>query len=297
MGPWLKLGNRVHAGWLVIEFPHFDAPKSAACLHKFSPVKSFPAQTSRQAVSQVIKAISFDFYKTLARFWPPLNEIQQAACRELGLQVSKKAIDRGYAVADVYFNQENAARSLASRTEEERLAFFSRYEQMILENAGTPVSLELARQIWIMALAVPKDFITYDDSIPTLAALRAAGYRLGVLTNMPLEMGPLCDRLGLTAYLDFVVGSNEAGAEKPHPPVFLTALERMAADPGEAVHVGDQYGSDVLGARAVGMHSVLIDRGGWHSEVDDCPKIESLAELQPLLADAPRSLEANNHKP
>ena len=280
----------------MIEFPHFDAPRCDACLHKSPPVKSFPAQTSRQAVSQLIKAISFDFYKTLARFWPPLNEIQQAACRELGLHVSKKAIDRGYAVADVYFNQENAARSLASRTEDERLAFFSSYEQMILENAGTPVSLELARQIWTMALAVPKDFITYDDTIPTLAALRAAGYRLGVLTNMPLEMGPLCDRLGLTAYLDFVVGSNEAGAEKPHPPVFLTALERMAADPGEAVHVGDQYRSDVLGARAVGMHSVLIDRGGWHSQVDDCPKIGSLAELQPLLAGAPRSLEANNHK-
>ena len=248
-------------------------------------------------MSSLIKAISFDFYKTLARFWPPLNEIQQAACRELGLQVSKKAIDRGYAVADVYFNQENAARSLKSRSEEERLAFFSRYEQMILENAGTPVSLELARQIWIMALAVPKDFITYDDVIPTLATLRAAGYRLGVLTNMPLEMAPLCQRLGLTDYLDFVVGSNETGAEKPHAPVFLAALERMAAEPGEAVHVGDQYRSDVLGARAVGMHSVLIDRGGWHSQVDDCPRIGSLAELQPLLADAPQSLQANNHKP
>ena len=28
LGPWLKLGNRVHAGLLVIEFPHFDAPKT-----------------------------------------------------------------------------------------------------------------------------------------------------------------------------------------------------------------------------------------------------------------------------
>ncbi len=157
------------------------------------------------------------------------------------------------------------------------------------------MSLDLARQIWQMAIAVPKDFIAYDDVIPTLATLRAAGYRLGVLTNMPLEMGPLCERLGLTDYLDFVVGSNETGSEKPHAPVFLTALERMGADPCEAVHVGDQYRSDVLGARAVGMHSVLIDRGGWNGEVNDCPKIGSLAELQPLLADAPRSLETDSH--
>ena len=281
----------------MIEFPHFDAPRRDAGLYGSSPCNSHPAQPSGQAVPPLIKAVSFDFYKTLARFWPPLNEIQQAACRELGLQVSKKAIDRGYAVADVYFNQENAARSLVSRSEEERLAFFSRYEQTILENAGTPVSLELAKQVWTMALAVPKDFITYDDVIPTLAALRSEGYRLGVLSNMPQDMGPLCERLGLTAYLDFWVSSNEIGAEKPHAPIFLTALDRMAADPGETVHVGDQYRSDVLGARAVGMHSVLIDRGGWNSHVNDCPKIGSLAELPPLLAAAPRSLEADNRKP
>ena len=281
----------------MIEFPHFDTRRRDAGLHGSSPTQLHPLQPSRQAVSPLIKAISFDFYKTLARFWPPLNEIQQAACRELGLQVSKKAIDRGYAVADVYFNQENAARSLVSRSEEERLAFFSRYEQIILENAGTPVSLELAKQIWTMALAVPKDFITYDDVIPNLAALQAEGYRLGVLSNIPQDLGPLCERLGLTAYLDFWVSSKDIGTEKPHAPIFLTALDRMAADPGETVHVGDQYRSDVLGARAVGMHSVLIDRGGWNSHVSDCPKIGSLAELQPLLADAPRSLEANNHKP
>ena len=246
-------------------------------------------------MSQLIKAISFDFYKTLARFWPPLNEIQQAACRELGLQVSKKAIDRGYAVADVYFNQENADRSLVSRSEEERLEFFCRYEQIILENAGMPVSLELARQIWEMATAIPKDLIAYDDAIPSLSALRAAGYQLGLLSNMPRDLGPLCQRLGLAPYLDFWVSATEVGTEKPHIPIFLAALERMSADPGEVVHVGDQYGSDVLGARAAGMHPVLIDRGGWNGQVSDCPKIGSLDELQALLADAPRSLEANSH--
>ena len=48
----------------------------------------------------MIKAVSFDLYKTLVQFWPPLDEVQQAACRELGLHVCKSAIKRGYAVAD-----------------------------------------------------------------------------------------------------------------------------------------------------------------------------------------------------
>ena len=245
----------------------------------------------------MIKAISFDFYNTLVRFWPPLDEIQQAACREMGLSVSKIDIEQGYVTADLYFNQENEIRPIALRAEQDRLAFFARYEQIILENAGLPVSLELAGQIWAMAMSVPKDFIPFDDVIPALAALRTEGYRLGVLSNLRRDMELLCQQLGLSHYLDFCISSSQAGAEKPHPPIFLAALEQMAAAPAETVHVGDQYRSDVLGARAVGMHPVLLDRGGWNTKVDDCPTITTLSELHGLLAEAPLSLTTNNHKP
>ena len=238
----------------------------------------------------MIKAISFDFYNTLVRFWPPLDEIQHSACRELGLNVDKDEIERGYSVADVYFNEENGRQPLAKRTEEERLAFFSRYEQILLENAGLPVSLDLAKNVWQMAMAVPKDFIPFEDTLPALASLKSQGYRLGVLSNLRRDMGPLCKQLGISPYLDFCINSAEAGAEKPHPPIFLAALERASVAPGEAVHVGDQYHSDVLGARGVGIHPVLIDRGGWQADVDDCPKISSLNDLAVLLEGAPDSL-------
>jgi putative hydrolase of the HAD superfamily len=238
----------------------------------------------------MIKAVFFDFYNTLVRFWPPLDEIQQASCQELGLRVSKEGINRGYAVGDVYFNQENERRPLALRTDAERLDFFARYEQLILENAGLPVSLGLAKQIWQIAISVPKDFVPFEDTMPALARLHERGYRLGILSNLRRDMAALCQQLGLSPYLDFCISSTEAGAEKPHPPIFLAALKRASVAPGEAVHVGDQHRSDVLGARAVGIHPVLIDRNGWHSKVDDCPRIASLGELEPLLAAAPGSL-------
>ena len=174
----------------------------------------------------MIKSISFDFYNTLVHFWPPLDEIQQAACHELGLTVSKSSLEHGYSVADGYFNQENGRLSLASRSPTERSEFFARYEQMILENAGLPVSLDLAGQVWQMAMAIPKDFVPFDDTIPALAALRSEGYRLGVLTNLRQDIGELCRRLGLDQYLDFCINAEEAGAEKPHASMFLAALER-----------------------------------------------------------------------
>ena len=231
----------------------------------------------------MIKAVSFDFYNTLVRFWPPLEEIQQAACRELGLTVNEEAITRGYAVADVFFNRENEDRPLSLRSDEERLDFFGRYEQLILETAGILVSMDLAQRVWKMAIAVPKDFIPFNDTLPALEQLREAGYKLGVITNLRRDLDQLCQQIGLSPYLDFTMSSEEAGTEKPHPPIFLAALKRAGAAPEEAVHVGDQVRSDVMGAKGVGMRAVLIDRGGFGPDSVDCPKIASLSELSQLL--------------
>ncbi|HZA25296.1 MAG TPA: HAD-IA family hydrolase [Dehalococcoidia bacterium] len=244
----------------------------------------------------MIKVVFFDFYNTLVQFWPPLDQIQQAACREFGLSVSEKGIKQGYTIADVYFNRENEIHPLALRSEEERLEFFTRYEQMILENAGLLVSLDLARRVWEMAGSVPKDFMPFDDSIPALSKLQAEGYRLGLISNLRRDIVQLCQRLGMAKYLDYFINSAEVGVEKPNPEIFLAALEQAAVTPEEAVHVGDQHRSDVLGARAVGIHPVLIDRGGWHPDVKDCAKIFSLTELPAILGNAPHSLKSFHYK-
>ena len=104
-----------------------------------------------------------------------------------------------------------------------------------------------------------------------------------MISNLRQDMGALCKRLGLDSYLDFAVTSAEAGAEKPHAPVFEAALKRAGVRAEEALHVGDQYGADVLGARAVGMAAVLLDREGWHQDINDCPKISGLPQLEGLL--------------
>ena len=231
----------------------------------------------------MIKAVSFDFYNTLVQFWPPLEEIQQAACHEMGLTVQEDAITRGYAVADVLFNRENEDRPISSRSEEERLEFFGRYEQLILETAGISVSIDLAQRVWKVAMSIPKDFVPFSDAVPALQQLRDAGYLVGVITNLRRNLDQLCQQVGLSPYLDFTVSSEEVGMEKPHPPIFMAALKRVGAAPEEVVHVGDQLRSDVMGAQGVGMQAVLIDRSGYGPDAVDCPKISSLCELSKIL--------------
>ena len=231
----------------------------------------------------MIKAIFFDFYNTLVRFWPPLPQIQHAACQNLGISVPAENLARGYAIADLYFNEENHLQPLGERTTEDRAKFFARYEQIILDEAGVSVTLRMAKEIWDMAIAVPKELVEFEDTRPVLAELKGRGYRMAVLTNLRRDMYELTHRLGIQDYLEFTITGGEV-AQKPATAIFEAALKRMAITPEQAMHVGDQPRSDVQGARDAGLYPVLIDRGGYHPNVTGCDHIENLEGLYPLLA-------------
>jgi len=234
----------------------------------------------------MIKAVFFDFYNTLVRFWPPVEEIQVGACRDMGLVVTAERVRAGYALADVYFNRENARSTLARRSEAQRDEFFARYEQIILQGAGMDVDLTLALRVWKLTTLVPKRFTRFEDTVPALRQLKDAGYALGLLSNLDREMGPLVEELGLAPYLDICITAREVGAEKPHPAIFLAALDRLRLECHEAAHVGDQYHSDVEGARGVGMTPVLLDRQNRHADITDCLRVTSLSQVEAALKGA-----------
>ena len=73
------------------------------------------------------------------------------------------------------------------------------------------------------------------------------------------------------------------GVAKPDPRIFELALELAGTTADRAVHVGDAYQYDVRGARAAGVHPVLVDPFGLRADVD-CDRIEQLADLADLLA-------------
>jgi len=64
-------------------------------------------------------------------------------------------------------------------------------------------------------------------------------------------------RFGLYPYLDLCVFSSAVGVKKPHPEIFLRALNELGVRPSEAVFVGDRLVEDVGGAQMVGMKTIL----------------------------------------
>lgn len=121
----------------------------------------------------------------------------------------------------------------------------------------------------------------YPEAVRTLRALRAAGYRTGVVSNFSHRLPRVLDQSGIAPYVDTVTYSFEAGAEKPHPRIFRSALARAGASPERVLMVGDSYEADYLGARQAGMHAVLLCREG--PAPNPCPSIRSLDGVQRLL--------------
>jgi len=227
----------------------------------------------------MIKAVFFDFYNTLISFDPPREELQVTACREFGIEIDRKAIPRGYWFADDFMSRENARSPIHKRSQADELAFWSDYEAIILKKAGVDVSRDLALRIFTRARQLDRRLVLFDDALPVIRTLRGRGIILGLVSNLSRALDGNCNELGLTPYIDFALTSSEIGAEKPHPPIFLAALERAGVSASEAIHVGDQYHSDVVGAKGVGINPLLLDRDGFWEAVNDCPRIRSLGEI------------------
>jgi putative hydrolase of the HAD superfamily len=72
------------------------------------------------------------------------------------------------------------------------------------------------------------------------------------------------------------------GSKSRIPRFFQIVLERAGGRPETAVHVGDLFYVDVMGARNAGIRPLLLDPHGLYRDFD-APRIESLPELVSLV--------------
>ena len=124
-----------------------------------------------------------------------------------------------------------------------------------------------------------ENFELYDDVKDTLAALRAAGLRIGLVSNSARDVHEFARHHGLD--VDAGISSFHHGRTKPHASIFRAVLDLLDVEPPEAAMVGDTIADDVEGARALGMRAILVDREGLHPDFE--PRAETLNELPPLL--------------
>ncbi len=130
---------------------------------------------------------------------------------------------------------------------------------------------------------------TDPDAVELFGRLRAAGIRIGVLSN---TMWPrsvheqVFSRDGLLGLIDGAVYSSEIDWTKPHPEAFRAAMAAVGvSDPAGCVFVGDRPYDDVYGAKRAGMRAVLVANSDVPAFADAEPDavITRLADLAPLI--------------
>lgn len=223
-----------------------------------------------------IQVVFFDFGNTLTYMSPAPAEVAFRLFQELGFRVDLDVLTRAHQKASEFYGER--WRDYRGRMRE----FWRMFNGFVLD------SLDISDAEGVLAEAIhegfnrPDWYHLYPDTPDALDALKSRGFRLGIISNNVDEMLVRLQQLELVRYFETITYSQEAGAEKPDPAIFRVALQRAGCAPAEAMHVGDTYEADVVGARGVGVTPVLIDRDSHYPNAD-CARITDLRELVDLI--------------
>jgi len=124
----------------------------------------------------------------------------------------------------------------------------------------------------------------YDDAIPFLEAVRSMGLTTVLVSNATPRAREIVKEYGLDKYLDSLIFSCDVGLIKPNPRIFSLAM-KIGGFP--AVHVGDIYEMDVIGAKRAFVTPLLLDRFGLYPDVKEVKKVsnlnDALKEIQKMV--------------
>jgi putative hydrolase of the HAD superfamily len=126
-------------------------------------------------------------------------------------------------------------------------------------------------------------------SVDALRELASLGVRLAIVSNADgdteqrLREHGICQLgAGPAVEMDVILDSTVVGVAKPDPGIFELALEAINVPAERAIHVGDTPGADVDGARAAGVHPVLVDPYSFHAALD-VERVTSLLDVVNLV--------------
>ncbi len=218
----------------------------------------------------MIRAVTFDAFGTLIDTGRDvLIHVARAVCQDHRPGLAPETLLETW---DRYFfgAQYDEFQNLATTTEDSLEKAMA--DHRIDAEPGPYV--EMLERMWSHAQA-------YPETARVLA--RMDGLPRAVVSNADdAFLKDILRKNGLA--FDHVVTSEGVRAYKPRARIFEVALDRLGAEPGEVVHVGDSLTADVEGASRLGMPTVWVNRGRLVRGASDPRPDHEIPDLTPLPA-------------
>ncbi|HEY8532923.1 MAG TPA: HAD-IA family hydrolase [Micromonospora sp.] len=205
-------------------------------------------------------AVLFDFHGTLAQVEDPVSWVLAAAA-ECGVTLDRA---RATVLADRLVTAGRAGGPLPSRIPPHLAEVWA--ERDLDEHAHRAAYTGLAATVdtgidglpeaLYERLLRPEGWLLYPDTTATLHALRDAGVRIAVVSNIGFDIRPLFAAWQLAEVVDAFVLSYEVGRCKPDPAIFLRACGALGVAPEQALMVGDTPAD--AGAVGIGCRALVL---------------------------------------
>jgi putative hydrolase of the HAD superfamily len=226
----------------------------------------------------MLRAILFDFFGTLVEY--SASRIEQgyhathAILSEQDITITYgEFLERWTAVFDTL---DGWSRQTGREFSMQQVAV-----EFLAEVCPRPYASGLPAALWGAYVAEWGTAIRYPPGVRELVADLSTRFRLGVVTNThatPLVRDHLT-RSGIAPHVQAVITSVDHGRPKPHPSIFVAALERLGMDAASTLFVGDSYEADYLGATRAGLSALLIDPAGV-APVPAADRIASVLDIR-----------------
>ena len=156
-----------------------------------------------------------------------------------------------------------------------RILFYHRMCE-VLDLPGDIYDIPMYNAYWDAYLNAMEVF---PGALNLLKELKAKEIPLGICSDLTLHIQiRKLQKLGLTGIFDKITVSEEVGADKPAAIMFTSIAQKLGVKPEDCVMIGDNYKRDILGAKAVGMQTILFGE-----KRDDTLCAMNFGELRQLM--------------
>jgi 2-haloalkanoic acid dehalogenase type II len=224
-----------------------------------------------------IKAVLFDLGSTLIKTWTP-EITYQNILSSVGIDRSTEAIKKALEMVEKEFTESNLRSGYGKVS---CTKYWKRWDSKVLKHLGIPENQISAKEIlarwWDHA-----ECVAYPDTKGSLNRLKQIGVKVGLVSNAYEEdIDAILKKAGLEKRLfDIMVGVNTIKKAKPQPDIFRYALDELDVEPKDTLFIGDHVDNDYKGARAVGIHALLIERDDRSKdEPSNLERVRSLQEI------------------